>query len=64
MVLVASGLLLMVGLRQLVNRPGSGSRCGPAAAVDREAAEMLGINVNFTIAATFFIGSPWRASRA
>jgi branched-chain amino acid transport system permease protein len=28
-----------------------------AVAADREAAEMLGINVNFTIAATFFIGS-------
>jgi branched-chain amino acid transport system permease protein len=26
-------------------------------ATDREAAEMLGINVNFTISATFFIGS-------
>ena len=55
MVLVL-GLLLMVGLRQLVN----GTRLGKqmrAVAVDREAAEMLGINVNFTIAATFFIGS-------
>jgi len=28
-----------------------------AVAVDREAAEMLGINVNFVIAATFFLGS-------
>ena len=28
-----------------------------AVASDREAAEMLGINVNLTIAATFFIGS-------
>src|SRR5258708_21739852 len=28
-----------------------------AVAADREAAEMLGINVNFTIAATFFLGS-------
>src|SRR5262249_49836676 len=28
-----------------------------AVASDREAAEMMGINVNFTIAATFFLGS-------
>jgi branched-chain amino acid transport system permease protein len=28
-----------------------------AVAADREAAEMLGINVDFTIAATFFLGS-------
>ena len=55
MVLVL-GLLLMVGLRQLVNRTKLG-RMMRAVAVDREAAEMLGINVNFTIAATFFIGS-------
>ena len=34
----------------------SASRCG-AVASDREAAEMLGINVNRTIALTFFIGS-------
>jgi branched-chain amino acid transport system permease protein len=50
------GLLLMVGLRQLVNRTRLGKQMR-AVAVDREAAEMLGINVNFTIAATFFIGS-------
>ena len=50
------GLLLMVGLRQLVNRTILGKQMR-AVAADREAAEMLGINVNFTIAATFFIGS-------
>jgi branched-chain amino acid transport system permease protein len=55
MVLVLA-LLLMVGLRQLVNRTRLGKQMR-AVAVDREAAEMLGINVNFTIAATFFIGS-------
>jgi branched-chain amino acid transport system permease protein len=55
MVLVL-GLVLMVGLRQLVNRTRLGKQMR-AVAVDREAAEMLGINVNFTIAATFFIGS-------
>jgi branched-chain amino acid transport system permease protein len=55
MVLVL-GLLLMVGLQQLVNRTKLGKQMR-AVAADREAAEMLGINVNFTIAATFFLGS-------
>ena len=55
MVLVLA-LLLMVGLQQLVNRTKLG-RMMRAVAVDREAAEMLGINVNFVIAATFFLGS-------
>ena len=49
-------LLLMIGLRLLVSRTRLGKQMR-AVAVDREAAEMLGINVNFTIAATFFIGS-------
>ena len=55
MVLVLS-LLLMVGLQVLVNRTRLGKQMR-AVAADREAAEMLGINVNFTIAATFFLGS-------
>src|SRR5580700_8608494 len=55
MVLVI-GLLLMTGLRMLVNRTKLGKQMR-AVAGDREAAEMLGINVNFTIAATFFLGS-------
>jgi branched-chain amino acid transport system permease protein len=55
MVLVL-GLVLMGGLRLLVNRTKLGKQMR-AVAADREAAEMLGINVNFTIAATFFIGS-------
>jgi branched-chain amino acid transport system permease protein len=49
-------LVLAVGLRQLVNRTRLGRQMR-AVAADREAAEMLGINVNFTIAATFFLGS-------
>src|SRR5439155_11460140 len=44
------------GLRLLVNRTKVGRQMR-AVAADREAAEMLGINVNFTIAVTFFIGS-------
>jgi branched-chain amino acid transport system permease protein len=55
MVLVL-GAVLMVGLRLLVNRTRLGKQMR-AVAADREAAEMLGINVNFTIAATFFLGS-------
>src|SRR5262249_40616179 len=50
------GLMLMVGLRELVNRTKLGKQMR-AVAADREAAEMMGINVNFTISATFFLGS-------
>jgi branched-chain amino acid transport system permease protein len=46
----------MVGLRLIVNRTNLGRQMR-AVASDREAAEMMGINVNFTIAATFFLGS-------
>ncbi len=55
MVLVL-GIALMGGLRLLVNRTRLGKQMR-AVAADREAAEMLGINVNFIIAATFFLGS-------
>ena len=50
------GLILMVGLQQLVHRTKLGKQMR-AVAADREAAEMLGVNVNFTIAVTFFLGS-------
>jgi branched-chain amino acid transport system permease protein len=50
------GLVLMAGLQQLVVRTKLGKQMR-AVAADREAAEMLGINVNFTISATFFLGS-------
>ena len=53
---VVLGLALMIGLRQLVVQTKLGKQMR-AVAADREAAEMLGINVNFTIAATFFLGS-------
>jgi branched-chain amino acid transport system permease protein len=55
MVIVLS-LVLMVGLRLIVTRTKLGRQMR-AVAADREAAEMLGINVDFTIAATFFLGS-------
>jgi branched-chain amino acid transport system permease protein len=50
------GVLLMTGLQLLVNRTRLGRQMR-AVAADREAAEMLGINVNFVITATFFLGS-------
>ncbi|HUZ56245.1 MAG TPA: branched-chain amino acid ABC transporter permease [Streptosporangiaceae bacterium] len=53
---IVLGIALMVGLRQLVVRTKLGKQMR-AVAADREAAEMLGINVNLTIAATFFLGS-------
>ena len=55
MVIVLS-VALMVGLRLLVNKTKLGKQMR-AVAADREAAEMLGINVDYTIAATFFLGS-------
>ena len=48
--------LMCVGLQQLVNRTMLGKSMR-AVASDREAAEMLGVNVNRTIAVTFLIGS-------
>jgi branched-chain amino acid transport system permease protein len=55
MVIVLS-VILMLALRLLVSRTKLGKQMR-AVAADREAAEMLGINVDYTIAATFFIGS-------
>ncbi len=55
MVIVVS-VLLMIGLTLLVNRTTLGKQMR-AVAADREAAEMLGIDVDYVIAATFFIGS-------
>ena len=53
---VVFGLALMIGLSLLVNQTKLGKQMR-AVASDTEAAEMLGINVNRTIAATFFLGS-------
>jgi len=50
------GAALMAGLQLLVHRTRLGRRMR-AVAADQEAAEMLGISVNATIAITFFIGS-------
>ena len=55
LIFVVSGLM-MYGLLQIVNRTTLGKSMR-AVSSDREAAEMLGIDVNRTIALTFFIGS-------
>jgi branched-chain amino acid transport system permease protein len=53
---IGLSIALMYGLTLLINRTTLGKSMR-AVASDREAAEMLGINVNHTIAMTFFIGS-------
>jgi branched-chain amino acid transport system permease protein len=55
MIFVVS-VLMMFGLRQIVEKTTLGKSMR-AVASDREAAEMLGIDVDRTIALTFFIGS-------
>jgi branched-chain amino acid transport system permease protein len=54
--IVVVSVTMMFGLRELVQRTTLGKSMR-AVASDREAAEMLGINVNRTVALTFFIGS-------
>jgi branched-chain amino acid transport system permease protein len=54
--IVVLSIVMMVGLKLLVDRTTLGKSMR-AVASDREAAEMLGINVDRTIALTFFIGS-------
>ena len=54
--MIAVALLLVVGLSAFINR----SRLGKAmraTAQDRDAAQLMGIDINLTIAATFFIGA-------
>jgi branched-chain amino acid transport system permease protein len=55
-IVVVVSVVMMFGLRELVNRTIFGKSMR-AVASDREAAEMLGINVDRTIALTFFVGS-------
>jgi branched-chain amino acid transport system permease protein len=53
---IVGSIAMMFGLRELVNRTTLGKSMR-AVASDREAAEMLGINVDRTIMLTFLIGS-------
>ncbi|HEV3056076.1 MAG TPA: branched-chain amino acid ABC transporter permease [Solirubrobacteraceae bacterium] len=54
--IVVVSIAMMIGLKFIVDRTTLGKSMR-AVASDREAAEMLGIDVNRTIAMTFFIGS-------
>jgi branched-chain amino acid transport system permease protein len=54
--IIAVSAMMMLGLKLLVDKTTLGKSMR-AVASDREAAEMLGIDVNRTIALTFFIGS-------
>jgi branched-chain amino acid transport system permease protein len=55
-IVVAGTVLLMAGLTVFVSRTQLG-RAMRATSYDRQAAEMMGIDVDRVIAATFFIGS-------
>ena len=56
LLVIGLSVVLMIGLTLLVARTKLGRQMR-AVSADREAAEMLGIDVDYTIAATFFIGS-------
>jgi branched-chain amino acid transport system permease protein len=49
-------VVLMVGLQMFISRTRLG-RAMRSTAIDREAAQIMGVNINSTIALTFFIGS-------
>ena len=56
LLVIAVALVLMIGLQWLVTRTRTG-RAMRAVAQDREAAALMGVNVNRIIAITFFIGA-------
>src|SRR5262249_41414947 len=56
MIVIAGTIVLMIALTYFVARTQLG-RAMRATSYDRQAAEMMGIDVNRVIAATFFIGS-------
>jgi branched-chain amino acid transport system permease protein len=60
-IIIAIALVLMVGLQQFIQRTRIG-RAMRATAQDRDAARLMGININRTIAVTFFIGSALAAA--
>ena len=54
--IIIVSVALMIGLQAFVNRTKLG-RAMRSTAQDREAAQLMGVDINRTIAATFFIGS-------
>ena len=61
LIIIAIALALMIGLQQFIQRTRIGSAMR-ATAQDRDAARLMGININRTIATTFFIGSALAAA--
>jgi branched-chain amino acid transport system permease protein len=60
-VMIALSILLMVGLQIVVTRTKIGREMR-AVSLDKDAASLMGINVNATISLTFFIGSALAAA--
>jgi branched-chain amino acid transport system permease protein len=61
LIIIVLALCLMIGLQQFIQRTRMG-RAMRATAQDRDAARLMGININRTIAVTFFIGSALAAA--
>ena len=61
LIIIVLALFLMVGLHQFIQRTRIG-RAMRATAQDRDAARLMGININRTIAVTFFLGSALAAA--
>jgi branched-chain amino acid transport system permease protein len=61
LIIIVIALVLMVGLHQFIQRTRIG-RAMRATAQDRDAARLMGIDINRTIATTFFIGSALAAA--
>ncbi|MDQ6709123.1 MAG: branched-chain amino acid ABC transporter permease [Candidatus Dormibacteraeota bacterium] len=61
LIIIGIALLLMISLQQFIQRTRIG-RAMRATAQDRDAARLMGININRTIATTFFIGSALAAA--
>lgn len=61
LIIIVLALCLMIALQQFIQRTRMG-RAMRATAQDRDAARLMGININRTIAVTFFIGSALAAA--
>src|SRR5438067_1180085 len=61
LIIIVLTAILMIGLQQFIQRTNVG-RAMRATAQDRDAARLMGININRIIAITFFIGSALAAA--